>query len=74
MIPTNTDNISCLIFGHNFYKETDSETKKEQLVCKHCQAKVAVDHHGNFETSPTADKTFENTLRRLFLLRRKLAV
>ncbi|WP_299115894.1 hypothetical protein [uncultured Winogradskyella sp.] len=72
MKPTNTDNISCIIFGHNFYKPQNEVYKNDQLKCKHCNTTVIMDKHGDFNTSG-ADKTFENTLRKLFLLKRRIA-
>lgn len=72
MKPTNTDNIPCIIFGHNFYKIENNTSDKEQLKCKHCNTKTYIDKHGDFNTKG-ADKMFVNTLRTLFLLKRKVA-
>ncbi|ARV09831.1 hypothetical protein BTO05_09320 [Winogradskyella sp. PC-19] len=72
MKPTNTDNISCIIFGHNFYKPQEGESDTDHLKCKNCNSSTIIDKHGNFNTSG-ADKTFESTLRALFLLKRKIA-
>ncbi|RNC88033.1 MAG: hypothetical protein ED556_02265 [Winogradskyella sp.] len=71
MKPTNTDNISCIVFGHNFYKPEDG--KGDQLLCKNCSAKVTIDDHGDFNSSGATDKIFEVALRKLFLLKRKVA-
>lgn len=72
-MPTNTDNISCLLFGHNFYKKSTSISDADKVICKNCNHTATIDSHGNFNANGTNDKTFENTLRKLFLLRRKMA-
>lgn len=71
MKTTNTDNISCIIFGHNFFKSEKDISDNDQLKCKHCNSSTTIDKHGNFSTSG-AGKTFESTLRVLFLLKRKM--
>lgn len=73
MKPTNTDNVSCLILGHNFYKEQTFYKNSDKLCCKNCNHTILTDKHGNFNSSGSADKTFENTLRKLFLLRKTIA-
>lgn len=74
MHSTTSDNISCLIFGHNYYKPKKSNKNEDQLVCKNCKTQIEVDYHGNFDTSATKDKAFETSLRKLFLLRRQLSI
>ena len=71
MKPTNS-NLACLVFGHNLYKPK-SFKHSSTLVCKNCNAITFTDQHGNFDDSGPKDKTFEKTLKRLFLLRRQLA-
>ncbi len=74
MKSTNTDNISCLIFGHNFYKPTKGLHADNTLICKNCKHEFLVDEYGDFQSSGTNNKTFEATLRKLFLLRRRLTI
>ena len=71
MKTTNTDNMSCIIFGHNFFKFEKDISDNDLLKCKHCNASTTIDKHGNFNSSG-ADKTFEGTLRALFLLKRRI--
>ena len=71
MKTTNTDNISCIIFGHNFFKSEKDISDNDQLKCKHCNSSTTIDKRGNFSSSG-ADKTFECLLRVLFLLKRKM--
>ena len=72
MKPTNTDNISCIVFGHNFYKPQGEVNGNDLLKCKHCNTAAIMNKQGDFNPSG-ADKTFENTLRQLFLLKRRIA-
>ena len=72
MKPTHTHNISCIIFGHNFYKLLD-DANKNQLRCKHCNAALDIEDFENSHLTEAVDKTFKNTLRRLFLLKRNVA-
>ncbi|MBT8244327.1 MAG: hypothetical protein HKP48_05340 [Winogradskyella sp.] len=73
MKPTDTDNISCIIFGHNFYKSLDEVNGNTQLKCKHCCTTLDIDDFGNSHHTEAVDKTFKNALRRLFLLKRNVA-
>ena len=73
MKPTTNSDLACLVFGHNFYKSEYFNKHSSKLVCKNCNTVTFTDQHGNFDTSDSKDKTFEKTLKRLFLLRRQLA-
>jgi hypothetical protein len=73
MKPTTNSDLACLIFGHNFYKPKSFNKHSSKLVCKNCNTEVFTDQYGNFDASGSQDKTFEKTLKRLFLLRRQLA-
>ena len=72
MKPTNTDNITCLLLGHNFYKKELTDKSKDEVVCKNCGTQMVMAKNGDLDTSAANDKTFETALRQLFLLRRKL--
>lgn len=72
MKPTHTDNISCIIFGHNLYKQPN-DANNTQLRCKHCNTALDIEDFENSHLTQAVDKTFINTLRRLFLLKRNVA-
>ena len=73
MKTTITDNISCIIFGHNFFKSEKDISDNDQLKCKHCNSSTTINKHGNFSTSG-AGKTFESLLRVLFLIKKRKMV
>lgn len=61
--------LSCTIFGHNFFK---SDQNTDQLVCAHCNTTVQTDAQGNFDESGITNKNVQTTIRRLFLLKRRI--
>lgn len=65
-------NFACLVFGHNLYKPK-SHQNSSISICKTCKAEIDSDNCESFESNNYQDKTFENTLKRLFLLNRKIA-
>ncbi len=66
---TTNQALSCAIFGHNFFK---SDQNPNQLVCAHCNITVQTDAQGNFDESGITNKNVQTTLRRLFLLKRRI--
>lgn len=73
MKPTSNKDLSCLVLGHNFYKSEPSSNTTPKLICKNCSTEVFTDQNGNFDASVSEDKIFEKTLKRFFLLKRRLA-
>jgi len=73
MKPTDTDNISCIIFGHNYYKSSEETSNNSQIKCKNCNTSLDINDFGNSHHNTPVDKTFKNALRRLFLLKRNVA-
>ncbi|MCC1483322.1 hypothetical protein [Winogradskyella immobilis] len=68
MKPTTNNDFTCLVFGHNYQKLNTSK-----LICKNCNTITCTDEYDNLDASISKDKTFEKTLKKLFLLKRKLA-
>ena len=71
---TNTDNIACLIFGHNYYKSKEKSASEITFVCKNCKKEITAKEYHNTHAKSKVDKTFETELKKLFLLRRSLAI
>ncbi|MDO1502025.1 hypothetical protein Q2T40_17965 [Winogradskyella maritima] len=69
---TNTD-LSCLVFGHNYFK-FETERGQALLICKHCKTKTNLDDNGDFETEASSNLRLQNTLKQLFVLNKRLAL
>jgi len=67
-----TSTLSCAVFGHNFERPKQSLTNNH-LICSSCKTVVPIDAQGNFESYPAQNIEVQQTLRQLFLLRRKIA-
>ncbi|TCK67967.1 hypothetical protein DFQ05_1751 [Winogradskyella wandonensis] len=67
-----TDNMTCLLLGHNFYKKDHLNKLTDEVICKNCGTQMLIDSNGDIDTSAAKDKNFETTLRKFFLLKRKL--
>lgn len=73
MKPTHTDNLACIIFGHNFYKSQYKMQGQNLVKCKNCNTALTMDEFETSTPTETVDNTFKNALRKLFLLKRHVA-
>ncbi|MFD1062730.1 hypothetical protein ACFQ1Q_05685 [Winogradskyella litorisediminis] len=72
MNPTDSDDMTCLLLGHNYYKLAVANTNNETVVCKSCGKHSKINPQGDFTTTKYEDKAFVTALRKLFLLKRGL--
>lgn len=70
MEPTTTDNMTCFLLGHNYYKSSELDDSQEKAICKNCGSKTYLNLDGEFNANPNDNKSFINALRKLFILKR----
>ncbi|WP_298901331.1 hypothetical protein [uncultured Psychroserpens sp.] len=69
MQTTTTNDLSCSVFGHNLERSTEPSAYRNELTCKTCHSKVAVNDQGEFRTLPYKNRDINTALRQLFLLK-----
>ncbi|RED44605.1 hypothetical protein DFQ10_103292 [Winogradskyella eximia] len=70
MKPTNPKALPCAIFGHNFERSKTYMDHTSELICRHCEAVVVTDSHGNFENHTVVNSQIADTLQQLYRLTR----
>lgn len=68
MKSTTKNELSCSVFGHNLERLSK---ESNELVCKSCNSKIAIDNRGKFETLPLKNENIKTALRQLFLLQNR---
>ncbi len=68
-----TNELSCSVFGHNFYRSKPLSQNKAELICSCCHTKVSTDSNGDFEELPSSNTEIHKALRQLFLLRKQVS-
>ncbi len=66
-----TNELSCSVFGHNFYRSKSLSLNKSELTCSCCHIKVATDNNGDFNELPYANTEIYKVLRQLFVLQKR---
>ncbi len=59
----------CSNFGHNFYREKQSENNPDVIKCKHCEISIRMNGNGDFEETSKFNHAIHNAMKELFLLR-----
>ncbi len=62
-----TSNLSCLVFGHNFFK-FKGQKGQSLFVCKNCRTKANLDAKGDFILNDTSHAELQPLLQELFIL------
>ena len=70
-MPTTTSNLSCLVFGHNFFK-FESAKSQSLFVCKHCKTKAHLNKYGDFVLNDSSHSELQPLLQELFILNKTL--
>lgn len=66
--PTN-NGMSCSVFGHNLERIPNSN----EMICKSCQTKMAIDHQDKIEAFPFKNSEIKATLQQLYLLQNRFS-
>ncbi|WP_299333227.1 hypothetical protein [uncultured Psychroserpens sp.] len=68
MQATITNELPCSVFGHNLERSSSGISNSNELFCKTCNSKVAIDAQGEFQNFPIQNRSIKVALRQLFLL------
>ena len=71
MEPKNVPNMTCLILGHNYYKDESLDHQSDSVICKACGTTANISNNGEFITD-SKDTFIQKSMQKLFALKRRL--